>query len=78
MSSKDKTSLVLGRRIGTGVKVGEDIEVYVLSTRRGSTRLRIVAPRDHLISRLDEQRVYLEADNDAATEEEAGYPEADS
>lgn len=63
----DKTNLILGRRAGTGMRIGEDIEVQVLSVGSGSTRLRITAPRTCEIRRIDTRQQIREADNEAAS-----------
>lgn len=46
--------LVLGRRVGQAVRVGDDIWVYVLEIRGGRVRLGIVAPRTLQIRREEQ------------------------
>jgi carbon storage regulator len=38
--------LVLGRKKGESIKIGEDIWIHVLEDRTGHLRLGIVAPRE--------------------------------
>ena len=43
--------LILTRRVGETLKIGEDIEVTVLGLRGGQVRLGINAPRDVAVHR---------------------------
>lgn len=63
------TALVMGRRVGAGFSVGP-ITVTLLSTSRNSARVRIQAPKDWGIERIDATvQINKEAENEAATEE---------
>ncbi len=59
--------LVLTRRIGERVRVGEDIEITVLDVRGDHVRLGIQAPRDTRIQRA-EIVAAVESENIAATQ----------
>ena len=43
--------LILTRRVGETLKIGEDIEVTVLGLRGGQVRMGINAPRDVAVHR---------------------------
>ena len=43
--------LILTRRVGETLKIGEDIEVTVLGLRGGQVRIGINAPRDVAVHR---------------------------
>lgn len=45
--------LALGRKQGETVKIGDDIEVVVLSIRGDYVRLGFIAPKDTLILRSE-------------------------
>lgn len=49
--------LVVTRRLGESVKVGEDVEVFVLKSKEGRVRLGIRAPRSTSVSRARDERV---------------------
>lgn len=54
-------ALVLGRKIGESVMIGDDIEVTVVEIRSGQVKLRIVARREVPVHRLEVwRRVVLE------------------
>lgn len=45
--------LVLPRKPGDAIEIGEDIRVYVLSIVRGQVKIGVEAPRDVAVSRAD-------------------------
>jgi len=45
--------LVLGRRVGEEVLIGEDVRIVVLSVHRGRVRLGIYAPRSVQVDRQE-------------------------
>lgn len=45
--------LVLSRKLGEKIRIGEDIEITVVDIDRGKIRLGIVAPRDVPILRTE-------------------------
>ena len=60
--------LILTRRVGETLKIGEDIEVTVLGLRGGQVRIGINAPRDVAVHReeiLDRSPTALLADDGA-------------
>ena len=64
--------LVLSRRPGQGILIGQDIEVVVLSTDGGQVRLGIRAPRDITVLRrellkevMDENRLAASSPGEA-------------
>lgn len=60
--------LILQRKEGESLLLGEDIEITVLSVEAGRVRLAIQAPRDVTILRR-ELRVAAEVNREAADEE---------
>ena len=61
--------LILTRRIGETIKIGDNIEVSVLDERRGQVRIGVSAPRDVPVHR---QEIYdrIQAGN---TDTKKGY-----
>ena len=59
--------LVLTRRVGETIRIGDDIEVTVVGVQRDTVRLSITAPRQ---VRVHRQEVYLlvQAENAAAAQ----------
>jgi carbon storage regulator len=60
--------LILTRRVGETLKIGEDIEVTVLGLRGGQVRIGINAPRDVAVHReeiLDRSPTALLSDDGA-------------
>ena len=59
--------LVLTRRVGETIRIGDDIEVTVVAVQRETVRLSIKAPRE---VRVHRQEVYLQvqAENAAAAQ----------
>ena len=59
--------LVLSRRVGETIRIGDDIEVTVVGVQRDTVRLSIKAPRE---VRVHRQEVYLQvqAENAAAAQ----------
>ncbi len=49
------SGLVLTRRKGQSVRIGEDIEVHVIRIGHGQVRIKVVAPRNLPIWRPDEK-----------------------
>lgn len=47
----DRIMLVLGRRVGQSIVIGEDIEIMIVSTYRGYVRMGINAPKEITIIR---------------------------
>lgn len=45
--------LVVTRRDGEGIQIGEDVYVYVLEDKNGALRIGIDAPKDVNIRRLE-------------------------
>lgn len=45
--------LVLSRRVGTTIRIGDDIYVTVVRVNRGRVLLGITAPQSLLINRID-------------------------
>ena len=45
--------LVLGRREGESIVIGDDVEVFVVSAEKGQVRLGIVAPKDVAVHRRE-------------------------
>lgn len=60
--------LILQRRIGESLRIGEDIEVTVVAIEGGKVRLAISAPKDVTILR-NELIVAQDTNRDAAMEE---------
>lgn len=60
--------LILQRKEGESLLIGEEIEVTVLAVESGRARLAIQAPRDVTILR-SELKVAAEANREAAAEE---------
>lgn len=60
--------LILQRKEGESLLIGEEVEVTVLSVEAGRVRLAIQAPRDVTILR-SELRVAAETNREAAEEE---------
>ena len=60
--------LILQRKVGESLLIGEDVEITVLAVEAGRVRLAIQAPRDVTILR-SELRVAAETNREAAEEE---------
>ena len=60
--------LILQRKEGESLHIGEDVEITVLAVEAGRVRLAIQAPRDVTILR-SELRVAAETNREAADEE---------
>lgn len=60
--------LILQRKEGESVHIGEDVEITVLAVEAGRVRLAIQAPRDVTILR-SELKVAAQANREAAEEE---------
>src|SRR5438128_4621836 len=58
--------LTLTRSIGESIRIGEDIEVYVVEVRGGTVRLGFKAPRQVSIHREEVYRQIAEANSLAA------------
>lgn len=53
MTNKRTIGLVLSRKIGEAVQIGDDILVIVDSRKSGYTRLRIIAPEEIEVHRKE-------------------------
>jgi carbon storage regulator len=58
--------LTLTRSVGESIRIGEDIEVYVVEVRGGTVRLGFKAPREVVIHREEVYRQIAEANALAA------------
>jgi carbon storage regulator len=58
--------LTLTRSVGESIRIGEDIEVYVVEVRGGTVRLGFKAPREVAIHREEVYRQIAEANALAA------------
>ncbi|WP_222265374.1 carbon storage regulator CsrA [Modestobacter marinus] len=58
--------LTLTRNVGESIRIGEDIEVYVVEVRGGTVRLGFKAPREVSIHREEVYRQIAEANSLAA------------
>ena len=58
--------LTLTRSVGESIRIGEDIEVYVVEVRGGTVRLGFKAPREVTIHREEVYRQIAEATSLAA------------
>src|SRR4051794_9394766 len=58
--------LTLTRNVGESIRIGEDIEVYVVEVRGGTVRLGFKAPREVTIHREEVYRQIAEANSLAA------------
>jgi carbon storage regulator len=58
--------LTLTRSVGESIRIGEDIEVYVVEVRGGTVRLGFKAPREVTIHREEVYRQIAEANQLAA------------
>jgi carbon storage regulator len=65
--------LILARRKGQRIRIGDNIEVVVTDVSRGEVRLGIVAPKQVTVVR-DEMRREIEDANRAAAESTFGEP----
>jgi carbon storage regulator CsrA len=52
---KEKGSMLINRRIGEAVEIGEGIEVIVVTVTRGLVKLRVTAPKAVRVSRSEEK-----------------------
>jgi carbon storage regulator len=59
--------LVLTRRPGQAIKIGDDIEIYIVEVRGDQVRLSIEAPRDVAILRREVLDDIQRANREAAT-----------
>jgi len=55
--------LTLTRSVGESIRIGEDIEVYVVEVRGGTVRLGFKAPREVAIHREEVYRQIAEANS---------------
>lgn len=60
--------LILGRKTGESLLIGDDVVISVLSVEKGRVRLAIDAPKNIAILR-SELRSAMDANQDAAVEE---------
>jgi carbon storage regulator len=68
--------LILTRRTGESVKIGDDVTVTVLGTRHGQVRIGIAAPKNIIVHR---EEVYerLRNANNGSTNEHPGRTPSD-
>ena len=64
------TMLIIQRKVGETIKIGDSIEISVQSTTRGGVRLAITAPKNMSVIRGEVHAAIVQA-NAAATEEDA-------
>lgn len=64
--------LVLTRKIGESVLIGDDIEITLLDIKGDSVRLGIQAPRETRIQRAEILRAVMEENVSAATDSREG------
>ena len=69
--------LILTRRTGESVMIGDDVTVTVLGTRHGQVRIGISAPK-HITVPREEVYERLRTAKDAAANEHAGTPTPDT
>lgn len=61
--------LILARREGEKVRIGDDITITILSSKRGQVRVGIAAPietpvhRDEVYNKIQRCRAYCEGEN---------------
>jgi carbon storage regulator len=58
--------LVLTRKIGESIRIGEDVTVHVLSVRGGQVRIGVAAPNDVRIFREEILRTVSDHDGDGS------------
>ena len=58
--------LIVARRKGQRIRIGQDIEVVVTELSRGEVRLGIVAPKEVLVLREEVQKAVADANREAA------------
>lgn len=58
--------LVLSRRVGEQIMIGDDIVVTVVDVRHDTVRLGIVAPRSVTVNRAEVRQAVEEANREAA------------
>lgn len=62
--------LVLSRRVGEQIVIGDDIVVTVIDVRNDTVRLGIAAPRSVRVNRAEVRQAVVEANRDAAGADE--------
>lgn len=63
--------LVLSRRIGEKIMIGEDIVLTVVDVRNDTVRLGIAAPRSITVNRAEVREAVAEANQDALRADDA-------
>jgi len=63
--------LVLSRKVGEQIVIGEDIVLTVVDVRGDTVRLGIAAPRHVTVNRAEVLRAVEEANRDAASADDA-------
>lgn len=58
--------LILTRRVGETIKIGDDIEVTVMAVNGSQVRLGVTAPRDVTVDRKEIARRRIENPRDQA------------
>ena len=74
--------LILTRRTGESVKIGDDVTVTVLGTRHGQVRIGVTAPRNIVVHREEVYERLRNANNgnlnNGPTSEQPGRAPSDS
>lgn len=68
----ERTRLLLSRRVGQSIRIGEDIEVVVTSITRGHVSLMVVAPADLPV---DREEIYRRKQREGAKRSRSSKPE---
>ena len=63
--------LVLSRRVGEQIVIGEDIVLTVVEVRNDTVRLGIAAPRSITVNRAEVRRAVEEANREASEADDA-------
>lgn len=63
--------LVLSRRVGEQIVIGEDVVLTVVDVRNDTVRLGIEAPRHVTVNRAEVRRAVEEANRDASRADDA-------
>lgn len=63
--------LVLSRRVGEQIVIGEDVVLTVVEVRNDTVRLGIEAPRSISVNRAEVRRAVADANRDATRVEES-------
>jgi carbon storage regulator len=58
--------LVLSRKVGEGIMIGDDVEIRVLEMRGGQVRLGIKAPKNVRVDRFEVREAQLKKETEIA------------